>query len=152
MSNEMKRQPHDEIIDMWNNDAIIDDNHLDHASIDTSKLHAKYLNILVKYKMRLSKAKNEYKNLRQKKFRYYRGEMSKDELSELGWNQWQGVKPIKSEMEEFLEGDSDLNNLNLKLEYYETVIQLLDSIMGQIKSRDWAIKNSIQWKMFIAGN
>lgn len=148
---ESKLQPHEEIIEMWNTDAVIDDNHLDSASIDTSKLHAKYLHMLIKYKLKMTKVRSDYKLLRQKKFRYYRGEMSRDELAELGWTQWQGNKPIKSEMDEFLEGDIDLNKMTLKLEYWETIVQLLESIMSQIKSRDWSIKNSISWKMFIAG-
>ena len=89
--------------------------------------------------------------LRQKKFRYYRGEMGKAELEENNWQQWQGVKPLKNEMNEFLEGDEDLNRITIKCEYLENMIQGVESIMSQIKARDWQIRNSIEWKKFIAG-
>ena len=142
----------DEIHEMWKEDCQIDDDHLDTESIKTPNLHAKYLRIVMNFKMKLSALQVEYNTLRQKKFRYYRGEMGKDELTELGWQQWQGVKPLKNEMEEFLEGDADLNKINMKCEYIKHVIEALDSIMSQLKARDWQIRNSIEWKKFIAGS
>ena len=77
--------------------------------------------------------------------------MSKDELIELDWKQWQGVKPLKNEMDEFLEGDSDLNKINIKSAYIKGMVEALESILGQIKSRDWQIRNAITWKQFVAG-
>ena len=94
----------------------------------------------------------DYNVLRKNKFRYYRGEMSREDLTNLGWDQWQGVKPLKNEMDEFLTGDDDLNKVQMRLEYLNTVVYLLESIMGQIKSREWQIKNGIEWKKFLAGS
>lgn len=142
----------DDLMNEWENDCNIDSNHLDRESINTAKLHSKYLRKLSVNKMKLAALKSEYNVLRQKKFRYYRGEMSKAELEELGWSQWQGIKPLKNEMEEFLEGDSDLNKLQIRCEYIKNVVDILDSIMNQIKSRDWSIRNAIEWRKFIAGN
>lgn len=141
----------DELCDMWDHDCQIDDDHLDKSAVDTARLHSKYLRMLVSHKMKLSAYENQYKILRQKKFRYYRGEMSKDELQEEGWTQWQGVKPLKNEMEEFLEGDADLNKITAKSQYIENMILALESILNQIKGRDWQIRNSIEWRKFVAG-
>lgn len=141
----------DELCDMWDLDCQIDDDHLDKSAVDTARLHSKYLRMLVSHKMKLSAYENQYKILRQKKFRYYRGEMSKDELQEEGWTQWQGVKPLKNEMEEFLEGDADLNKITAKSQYIENMILALESILNQIKGRDWQIRNSIEWRKFVAG-
>lgn len=142
----------EELLNEWAKDAEIDDNHLDQSAIKTSKLHAKYLNHLIHAKLRLSKTNHDYKTLRTKKFKYYRGEMTKAELLANGWTQWEGVKPIKSEMEEFLQGDSELSNMNLKIEGLQTLVLMLESILNQLKSRDWQIRNSITWKQFLAGN
>lgn len=141
-----------ELIEMWEVDCQIDDDHLDKESIKTPNLHAKYLKILTEHKLKLSAFQLEYKTLRQKKFRYYRGEMSKAELQEHSWEQWQGAKPLKNEMEEFLEGDYDLNKISVKCEYIKHMIDAIESIMNQIKARDWSIKNSITWKQFISGS
>lgn len=141
----------EELQNMWGEDCIIDDNHLDRESVNTAKLHAKYLNHLIAYKLKLAKLKADYNTLRQYKFRYYRGELSREELAELGWVQWQGIKPLKNEMEEFLSGDEDLNKSEIKANYIQTIVDFLDSIMNQIKARDWQIRNSIEWKKFISG-
>ena len=141
----------EEIQVMWETDCHIDDNHLGEQATQTPKLHSKYIKELINYKLKLTKLRSDYNTLRKSKFRYFRGEMSRDELKEVGWDQWQGVKPLKNEMDEFLSGDTDLNTINTRIEYLETGIYLLESILNQIKSRDWEIKSHIEWKRFLAG-
>lgn len=141
----------EQLQDMWEADAEIDDNYLGEHSTKTPKLHAKYIKLLVQVKLKLTKVQSEYNLLRKSKFRYYRGELSRDELTDLGWSQWQGVKPLKNEMDEFLSGDEDLNTMKVKIDYLETMVYLLESILGQLKSRDWQIKTAVEWKRFLAG-
>lgn len=141
----------EELNDMWDSDCSIDEDHLDRASVHTAKLHSKYLRLLTQHKMRIAALHAEYNNLRQVKFRYYRGELPREELTERGWNQWQGVKPLKNEMDEFLTGDADLNKINIKIEYIKVMVEALESILGQIKARDWQIRNAVTWKQFVAG-
>ena len=142
----------EELHDMWDADSVINDDHLDRESVRTPNLHSKYLRFLIQHKMKLAALHAEYNTLRQKKFRYYRGEMGKAELEENKWNQWQGIKPLKNEMDEFLTGDSDLNKITIKCEYIKGMVEALEAILGQIKSRDWQIRNAIQWKQFVAGS
>jgi hypothetical protein len=141
----------EQIQDLWEVDSEIDDNYLGEHATKTPKLHAKYVKILIGAKLKHTKIQSDYNMLRKAKFRYYRGELSRDELSELGWQQWQGVKPLKNEMDEFLSGDTELNTLRVKIDYLETMIYLLESILGQIKARDWQLKSGIEWKKFLAG-
>lgn len=136
----------------WDADTIIDDNHLDREAIRTSQLHAKYLRHLIQAKLKLAKMRADYNTLRQAKFRWYRGEMGRDELKELGWEQWLGVKPLKNEMEEFLTGDKDLNTLNIRIEYVAVMVTMLEAILGQVKSRDWQIRSAVDFKKFISGS
>ena len=141
----------DEIQEMWEQDCNIDDNYLGEAATITPKLHSKYIRLLIDAKLKHSKLTSDYNQLRKIKFRYYRGEMSRQELAELQWDQWQGTKPLKNEMDEILTGDVDLNNIHIKMEYLGAMIYLLESILGQIRSRDFQIKNGIEWKKFLAG-
>ncbi len=141
----------EEIQTMWEQDSIIDDNHLGEASTETAKVHSKYIKLMVGVKLKLTKARGDYNILRKNKFRYYRGELSREELVELGWQQYQLIKPLKNEMDEFLQGDQDLITLNTRIEYLETMGYLLEGILGQIKARDWQLKNGIEWKKFLAG-
>ena len=141
----------EQLQEMWEADAEIDDNYLGEQATTTPKLHAKYVKLLVNVKLKHTKLQSDYNLARKNKFRYFRGEMSRDELTDNGWQQWQGVKPLKNEMDEFLTGDADLNQLEVKIKYLETMIYLLESILGQIKARDWQIKTAVEWKKFLAG-
>lgn len=140
-----------EIQALWEQDCIIDNNHLDDESIRSAKLHAKYIGILMDTKLRISKMRFDLSSLKKNKFRYYRGELSRQELSALGWEQWQYAKPLKNEMDQLLDGDSDISLLRLKMEYLESSLYLLESIMKSIADRTWSIGNSIKFKVFLAG-
>lgn len=141
----------EQIQEMWEADCEIDDNYLGEHATKTPKLHSKYIKLLTGVKLKHTKLSSDYNMLRKAKFRYYRGELSREELTDLGWAQWQGVKPLKNEMDEFLTGDDDLNTLRVKIDYLETMIYLLESILGQIKARDWQLKTAVEWKKFLAG-
>ena len=141
----------EQLQEMWDADSEIDDNYLGENSTATPKLHAKYVKLLVNVKLKHTKLQADYLLLRKNKFRLYRGELSRDELTHLNWEQWQGVKPLKNEMDEFLSGDTELVNIKMKIDYLETMIYFLESVLGQIKARDWQIKTAVEWKKFLAG-
>jgi hypothetical protein len=140
-----------EIQESWAEDCRIDETNLGSESARTPKLHAKYLNVLTNNRLQTRMAESAYLKLRRLKYKYYRGEMTRDELDAQGWDQWQGVKPIKNEMDEFLSTDSDLILLQDKLEYLKTVQYQLESILKSIGSRTWDIKSSIEWHKFTNG-
>jgi hypothetical protein len=54
-------------------------------------------------------------------------------------------------MDEFLKGDAELNAMEIKIKYLETMIYFLESVLQQIKARDWQIKTAVEWKKFLAG-
>lgn len=139
------------ILDQWDNDCIINDNQLGEASIVSAKLHSKYLRYLIESKSKKTKIEADYQTLRKAKFRYYRGEMTRKELEDRGWEQYQYTKPLKNEMDEILKGDEDLSKIQMKIDYMDTMIFALESIINQIKARDWQIKNSIEFKKFLSG-
>lgn len=141
----------DDILVMWEADSVIDDNHLGEASTHTAKLHAKYLKELIDAKLKKTKLDIEYNSLRKAKIKYYRGEMTKAELEQFGWDQYQYNKPLKAEMDEFLKGDDDLAKILVRQEYIDTMVYALESIMSQIKQRDFQLSNGIKWKAFLAG-
>ena len=141
----------EQLQEAWDLDCQIDDNYLGETTTATPKLHAKYLKLLVNVKLKHTKLQSDYNLLRKNKFRLYRGELSRDELTNLAWEQWQGVKPIKSELDQMLEGDQDINNLQVKLEYLSTMIYFLESVLRQLQSRDYQISTAVKWKMFLAG-
>lgn len=141
-----------ELQSSWEQDSKIDETNLGNAATKIPTLHAKYLNYLTSAKLNLRKAESEYFRMRRKKFRYYRGEMSLQELQEESWDQWQGAKPLKNEMDEFLSFDEQLIDLQDKIEYFKTVIYQLEQIIRSLNSRTWDIKNAIEWLKWTNGS
>lgn len=140
-----------DIQEAWNEDSKIDETNLGRESTRTPTLHSKYLTFISKSKLLLRKAQADYYNTRRLKYRYYRGELTRQELDELGWDQFQGNKPLKNEMDEFLQCDKDLIDLQDKIEYHQTVIYTLEQILRSINSRTWDIKSAIEWNKFTNG-
>lgn len=141
-----------ELQEMWKNDAIMDESNLGRCSAEIPLLHAKYLEYLCQSKLQLRMATAKYLRLRRDKIKYYKGEMTREELVERGWQQYQGIKPLKSEMNEILQLDEDLIVQEDKVTYLETVILFLESVMKSINSRTWDTKNCISWLSLQAGN
>lgn len=135
----------------WEKDAQIDEMNLGRESIRTPLLHSKYITLMSKVRLLSRKAESDYWNCRRLKYRYYRGELTKQELEEAGWHQFQGNKPLKNEMDEFLQCDKDLIELQDKIEYYKTTTYTLEQIIRSINARSWDIKSAIEWQKFTNG-
>jgi|TARA_R110000824_G_scaffold158061_2_gene331661 hypothetical protein len=140
-----------EIQEQWKKDSIIDELELGREAVKTATLHAKYLTILSNIKLQMRKAESNFYSMRRVKYRYYRGELTREELEKLNLDQYLGNKPLKNEMEEFLICDEDLNLLTDKIEYYKTVSFTLEQILRSLNSRTWDVKSAIEWNKFTNG-
>jgi hypothetical protein len=140
-----------EIQDMWTEDAKVDQTNLGRSAARVPELHAKYLNMLTSVRLQYRKAEADYLRLRKLKFRYYRGEMSKEELASLGWEQYLNNRPLKNEMEDVMTTDEDIIKSMDKLEYIKTVLYQLEQILKSINSRTWDVKSAIEWYKFTNG-
>ena len=136
---------------MWVQDCKIDELNLGSESTKTPELHSKYLNHLSTAKLQLRKAETSLIKLKRIKSQYFRGELSQQELVALGWEQYLGNKPLKQEMQEFLESDDDIIQQSDKVEYIRTVADYLERVLRSISSRGWDIKNTIEWTKFTNG-
>jgi hypothetical protein len=140
-----------EIQDMWELDCKIDQTNLGRSAARVPELHAKYLNLLSSVRLQLRKAEVDFLHLRKNKTRYYRGELSKEELQQLGWEQYLNNRPLKNEMDEIINADEDMILKVDKLEYLRVIAFQLESILKSINSRTWDIKSAIEWEKFTNG-
>lgn len=137
--------------DMWIEDCKIDQTNLGRAAARVPELHAKYLKLLTTARLQFRKADTDYLRLRKLKNRYYRGEMTREELTEQGWEQYLNNRPLRNEMDDFIQTDEDMIIMVDKTEYLKTVIYQLEQIIKSINSRTWDIKSSIDWAKFTNG-
>ena len=140
-----------EIQALWAEDCKVDQTNLGRAAARVPELHAKYLNMLSSVRLQHRKAEADYLRLRKLKYRYYRGELSKQELDDLGWEQFLSNRPLKNEMEDVMNMDDDIITAIDKMEYIKTVLYQLEQILKSINSRTWDVKSAIEWYKFTNG-
>lgn len=144
----------DTIQKMWEVDSVIDQNRLDEVSMDCAKLHSKYLGLFNKSRLKLKHLESQLVQDRHLKMRWYGGKMTRDEMDALGleYDPFQGgIKPLKVEMNLYIDADPDISELKLKIEYYKIVTSSLEEIINNIRWRATTIKNILDWKKFTAG-
>lgn len=141
----------DELKKEWGIDCQIDSSRLDDASIRTANLHQKYLDALTDYKLRLFKLEKDYLRLRAIRIRYFNGQLTREELQENGWEQYQYKTPLKSEMEKMIESDDSLLAILDKQSYFKFCLEYCEEIMKSLRERNWQIRNAIEWRKFESG-
>lgn len=144
----------EQILEMWKNDSAINEIDLDITSVETPKLHSKYLELHTVSKLQLKRLRLKISELKKEKWLYYTGKMTKEDMDERGWDYDPfngGTKPLKGDMDYYYDADPDIQALVAKIEYQETIVETLDEIMNNIRWRHSTIKNIIDWRRFTSG-
>ena len=143
----------DQVLEMWATDSQIPKTSLDEASRQTPSLHAKYLALLSNTKLKMKQAEMKQKSLLKQKWLWYNGKMSQQEMEKLGWDPdpLDGLKIMKGEMDHYYDSDKEIQESELKIQYYKTMIDTLSEIVNNLNWRHQTISNMIRWKVFEAG-
>jgi hypothetical protein len=128
----------------------MDPTELGDESIRIPKLHAKFLNIFHDESLTLRKYESEYRLLRKRKWEYYNGKMSQEELKELGWEPF-AHRILRQDMDIYMDADPDISKLSAKMELQKAKVDYLDATIKSINNRQWVIRNAIEWKKFMSG-
>ena len=136
------------INEMWAKDSVIDDVLIDQASINIPQLHQKYLTLHSEYTLLLTKKRQEKKKAEHIKYLYYSGKAMPEEYEDKPFH----YKVMKNEVPGWISVDEDIQKVELKIEYNESVIRTLEEILKQVHQLSYNIKNAIQWRMFVGGS
>lgn len=140
----------DDLKKMIEKDLQIDKAALDNESLKTPQLHNKYLNFFHDDRINLRKLKSARDLLYRKKWEYYSGKLSEEELKSLGWEPFH-LKILKPDLEIYMNSDVELLKLNEKIMVLEERIFLLESTIKNIMNRQWHIRGAIDWIKFTNG-
>ena len=142
-----------EILDMWEVDGVIDQFKLDDTTIKNATLHSKYLSLITVAKLKKKTIQQSYDNLLKDKWLWYNGKMDEETVREKGWepDPFNGLKIMKNDMQIFFNADKDLQDLNAKIEYLKVTVDFLKECMQNITWRHQTIRNTIDWRKFMAG-
>ena len=141
------------VLEMWKKDSEIPQYNLDETSRQTPTLHAKYMEFMSIARLQLKKAEMAQKTLLKKKWLYYNGKMTQEQIELEGWDfdPFEGLKVLKGEMDYYYDADSDIQKSEEKITYYKTYIETLTEIINVLKWRHSTIKNIIDWRRFESG-
>ena len=138
----------DGIQEMWKKDSIIDPDNLHTESLNIPVLHSKYSEIFNTILLLTKKAQQQKKNIRHERYEYYSGKADPEVYVQ---NPFPKKVRDKETMQKYLDADDRLSTVSLKIEYYETMLNYLESILKQISNRTYQIKNAIEVNKFNAG-
>ena len=138
----------DTIQEMWEKDAKIDRDNLHDESLNIPSLHAKYFQIYNTIFLLRKKAEQQRKNIRHERYEYFSGKADPDVYIQ---NPFPKKIRDKDTMTKYLDADEKLSNASLKIEYYDTMLTYLESILKVIQNRTYQIKNAIEFMRFNAG-
>ena len=138
----------DDIQSMWEKDSQIDKDNLHDESLKIPALHAKYHEMFNTILLLRKKAEQQRKNIRHERYEYFSGKADPDVYVD---NPFPKKIRDKDTMQKYLDADESLMNVSLKIDYYETMLNYIESILKQISNRTYQVKNAIEWQKFIAG-
>ena len=137
----------DEIQSLWEEDARIDPDNLHAESIKIPSLHAKYYNIYNNISLLKKKEENKFKILKKEKWMYFSGKSDPEVYIKQPFD----YKVLRQDIDKYMDADEDILKSISKMEYYQTMLSYLDSILKTIMNRSYQIKNSIEYMRFTAG-
>ena len=140
-----------ELQDEWKKDSdSFDRSELGVESIRTPKLHHKYFKYFSDERLRLKQIQHEFSSLSLHKQLFYLGSLSEEVLKEKNWKPF-ALKILRTDLPLFLGADKDVQELEQKISYQEEKVALLESIIKMLTTRNFLIKNIIDWERFKVG-
>jgi hypothetical protein len=140
----------EKIIELWNEDSKIDETELGAESVKTPQIHNKYLKIFTQEKLLLTKYRCEEKKIRKLLTEYYSGELTPEELKNIGREQFY-KRLVKNGVNEYVECDEEMINAVFKIAVQEEKVNYLEAIIKSLNNRGFVIKNAIDWLKFTSG-
>ena len=138
----------DDLQRMWEKDSIIDKDNLHDESLNIPCLHAKYFDIYNKIFLLRKRADQQRKNIRHERYEYFSGKSDPEVYQE---NPFPKKIRDKDTMQKYLDADEKLSNTSLKIDYYDTMLTYIESILKVVQNRTYQIKNAIEFMRFQSG-
>ena len=137
----------DEIQLSWEEDSKIDEDNLHSESTKIPSLNAKYYRILNNILLMKKLEENKFKQLKKEKWQYYTGKADPEVYIDKPFDH----KVLRQDVDKYMDADEDLIRILSKIDYFQVMLNYLDSILKTINNRTYQIKNSIEWQQFIRG-
>lgn len=135
----------EEYIDEWQKDSNLDNTELGIESLKIPTLHSKWLKSLTKERQKLKSLQIKKQQLNKTLHEYFSGDLNNPEdLQSINRGPFL-KKVLRGDLPSYIETDSDMIELNLKIVYQQELVDVLDEIIKSINARNWIIRNAVEW-------
>ena len=138
----------EKIQEMWENDSTIDPDNLHDESLKIPQLHSKYYTIYNTITLLREKARGNYNRVKLERYNYYTGKAPAEVYVD---DPFPYKVREKDAIQRYLDADEKLNNIDLKVRYYDVMLKFLEEIIKTVANRTFQIKNAIEWQKFQSG-
>lgn len=136
------------IQEMWQKDSVIDPDNLHDESLKIPQLHSKYYTLYNTISLLRERARETYNKVRLERYNYYSGKAPAEVYVE---EPFPYKVRDKDALQRHLDADKKLNEIDLKVRYYNVMLKFLEDIIKMISNRSFQIKNSIEFMKFTSG-
>ena len=91
--------------------------------------------------------RTKFKISKKEKWQYYTGKADPEIYIDKPFD----YKVLRQDVDKYMDADPDLIKISSKIEYFQVMINYLDSILKTINNRTYQIKNAVEWQKFIRG-
>lgn len=137
----------DEIIDLWRKDSKIDQTEIGDELERTYSLHAKYIDLLQKEKLKKKGYEYEYKRTKLIAWEEYQQgppKESKRNPPAIG-------RVLKQDVPMYIEADEQLQSLSAEIDLCESKIEVLSGIVNIIQYRNNSVSGVLEWIKWSGG-
>ncbi len=138
----------EQLQDKWKEDSVIDPDKYGEESVRIPQLHMRYMEFYNTFSLMKKDRESEMRSLFKEKWIYYKGKAPATVYKEAPFD----LKlTTTDEIKMFINADDEIRKLQYKIDYIEQVVFFLDGVLRQIQSRNYQIKNAIEWERFQSG-
>tara|TARA_Y100001951_G_scaffold39070_1_gene30869 strand:- start:657 stop:953 length:297 start_codon:yes stop_codon:yes gene_type:complete len=94
------------------------------------------------------KARDQYSKIKLERYNFYTGKAPAEVYVE---EPFPYKVREKDAIQRHLDADERLNQIDLKIRYYDATLKFLEEIIKNVSNRTYQIKNAIEWNRFQAG-
>ncbi len=91
----------------------------------------------------------KYNKIKKLKWEYYTGKLDNEQLGHYGWEPFPFT--LKSDIATYMDSDDDINKHLVKKIMHDEIVELCQSILKELNSRTFQLRDFIAWERFIQG-
>lgn len=141
----------DDLMEMWSQDAKMDETEPGRELARIPNLHSKYLRIYTHHNLIAKKIHTDYMKMKRVKWEYYNGDLNNPEdLETHNLEPW-SKKILRQDIPTYIDSDNDLNTLLLKKIMHQEIVDFCERVLKELNNRTFQLKSFIDWERYTRG-